>query len=145
VAPPRSAAPPTAVQRTAGEQALAIEQRWLDSWFRGTPVLIVQRQDGVLAIDVPREFCFEPGRIRVKPPLAAVLDKVAESLRRRPPANLSLLAAPEDRSATTPLALQRAAQIRRHLRDRGVAAARIGEPAVATADAVQLRIGITPP
>ncbi|MBE0546191.1 MAG: OmpA family protein [Rubrivivax sp.] len=148
VAPPEATAPapaPTpAQQQTALAAALGIEQRWLNSWFRGTPVLIAQRDDGALVIEVPREFCFDPGRSSVKPALAAVLDKVAESLRRRPMAHLTALAAPGDRTANTPLALQRATQVHGYLRRRGVPETRLGAPAAATAAVVQLRIGAAP-
>ena len=141
-APPTS--PPTAPERTALAAALAVEQQWLSSWFKGTPVRVTQRNDGTLVVDVPREFCFDPGRSNVKPPLAAVLDKVAESLRRRPSAHLELLAAPVDQTGGAALALQRAGQVRRHLRDRGVPAGRLGEPTATSAAAVQLRIGSAP-
>ncbi len=145
VAPPKASAPPPAQQQTALAAALSIEQRWLNSWFRGTPVLIAQRDDGSLVIEVPREFCFDPGRSSVKPALAAVLDKVAESLRRRPMAHLTALAAPGDRTGNTPLALQRAVQVHGYLRRRGVPAVRLVEPMAASAAAVQLRIGAAPP
>ena len=67
----------------------------MQSWFQGTPVLIGQRDDDAVSVDVPREFCFDPGRSSVKPALAAVLNKVAESLLRMPMVRLQLLAAPE--------------------------------------------------
>lgn len=131
---------------TAGQRAnlpgdLAIEQRWLNSWFKGTPVRIVQNSDGSLSVAVPREFCFDRGRSDLKPALSAVLDKVAESLRRRPQAQLLLLAAPPDESGGPSLALQRAAQVQDHLRRLGIHAARLAEPAVANVAAVQLQIG----
>ena len=132
--------------RTAGAEMLAIEQRWLQDWFRGTPVRIGQRSDGTLAIDVPREFCFDAGRSQVRPALGAVLDKVAESLRRRPGTRLTLLSAPGDAAgspAAAALALQRAAMVHRHLRERGVAPARLGEPVAEGSSAVQLRIVAT--
>ena len=124
--------------------ALRGEQRWLQSWFEGTPVRIAMIGDGVLAIDVPREFCFDAGRSHVKPALAAVLDKVAESLRRNARSKLTLLAAPADAAAPGPLATARAAALHKHLRDRGVAAARLGEPGPTAAAAVQLRIEALP-
>jgi len=112
---PASATPPVpqtpAEQRTALAAELTVEQQWLDSYFHGTPVQIRQRDDGALWVDVPREFCFDAGRSNVKPPLAAVLDKVAESLRRRPGAVVTLLTAPDDKPGSTPLALQRATQV----------------------------------
>lgn len=130
-------------QRTALAAELTVEQQWLDSYFRGTPVQIRQRDDGALWVDVPREFCFDAGRSSVKPALAAVLDKVAESLRRRPGAVITLLTAPDDKpGGTPPLALQRATQVHKHLRDRGVPTARLTEPKAAAAgsNGVQLRI-----
>lgn len=141
-APARPAAAPDG--RATLPAALKTERQWLDSWFHGTPVLIAQQKDGALLVDVPREFCFDPGRSKVKPPLAAVLDKVALTLRRRPYAHLALMAAPGDDAGATALALQRAAQVNKHLRTRGVPAARLGPPSVTTAAAVQLRIGPAP-
>ena len=145
VAPPQTPTPAPVRQPASLAAALSVEQRWLESWFRGTPVTIAQRDDGALAIEVPSEFCFDPGRSSVKPALAAVLDKVAESLRRRPAAHLVLLAAPGDGGSATPLALRRASQVHAHLRRRGVAATRLGEPAASRAAAVQLHIGAPPP
>jgi outer membrane protein OmpA-like peptidoglycan-associated protein len=143
-APPPPPAPGSAEQRTALAGELTVEQQWLDSFFRGTPVQVRQRDDGALWVDVPREFCFDAGRSNVKPALAAVLDKVAESLRRRPAAIVTLLAAPDDPPGNTPLALQRATQMHKHLRDRGVPVSRLGEPQAAAGGGVQLRI-VAPP
>lgn len=125
--------------------ALAVERQWLGSWFRGTPVSIEQRHDGAVTIEVPREFCFERGQSTMKPALAAVLDKLAESLRRVPQAGLPLLAAPDDAIGTSPLALQRAARMNEHLRSRGVPAVRLGKPSATTVAAVQLRMEAAPP
>ncbi len=148
-APPSAPVPaPAPEPRLTPELAaeLVAEQQWLDSFFGGTPVQIERQRDGSLLVGVPREFCFEPGKSRVKPPLAAVLDKVAESLRRRTGARLALLAAPDDAgAAATPLARQRGAQVQKHLRDRGVPPARLAEPsAAAAAGGVQLRIAAAP-
>ncbi len=136
-AAPSAAAAPRVASLTA-------ERQWLQSWFSGTPVLIVQRNDGPVSVDVPREFCFDTGRSSVKPPLAVVLDKVAESLRRTPSARLQLVAAPGDTAATSPLSLQRANQVRTHLLSRGVPAAQLGSPTATTAAAVQLRMDLAP-
>ena len=124
--------------------ALAREQQWLRSWFEGTPVRIEQSGDGAVTVEVPRDFCFERGRSTVKPPLAVVLDKVAESLRRVPLSRLSLLAAPGDEPGAEALALARAAQVQKHLLSRGVQAARLAKPTASSAAAVQLRIESAP-
>lgn len=140
----RGPAPPDTGRQAAAQAqaALAAEQQWLQSWFAGTPVLIAHGSDGVLTVDVPRDFCFDRGKASVKPALAAVLDKVAESLRRRPQTRLSVLAAPGDDTAASGLAQRRATQVRKHLLERGVPAARLAEGGTSTVPAVQLRIGV---
>ena len=141
-----SRAPQTAAdQRAAAPAALGVERQWLQSWFKDTPVRIAQRSDGAVTVDVPVAFCFDAGRSSVKPALAAVLDKVAESMRRVPTMRLPLLAAPESATGTTPLAMQRALQMQKHLLNRGVAAARLGPPTASTEAAVQLRLEAASP
>lgn len=121
--------------------ALAIERRWLQSWFGGTPVTIAQHRNGTLEVQVPRDFCFDRGRDELKAPLVAVLEKVAESLRRRPDARLTVLAAPDDAPRATTLAMQRGAVVRQRLLTLGVAADRLSAPTPAGRSAVQLWIG----
>jgi outer membrane protein OmpA-like peptidoglycan-associated protein len=143
---PAASAPPTpAQQRTAAASTLAVERQWLASWFKGTPVVVAQRPDGAVVVDVPREFCFDPGHDAVKPALAAVLDKVAQSLRRTPIAELHLIAAPNDASGSATLGVQRATRVYDYLRARGVAAGRLGKPSAATGAAVQLRMEAASP
>lgn len=120
--------------------SIAVERQWLASWFKGTPVRIRQIDDSAIAIDVPREFCFEPGKSNVKPALGAVLDKMTQSLQRVPIAQVTLIAAPGDAKGSDELALKRAAQVQQHLRNAGVRADRLGKPSVASAPAVQLRM-----
>jgi outer membrane protein OmpA-like peptidoglycan-associated protein len=121
-------------------EALATEQRWLRSWFDGTPVRIEQQGDGSLLVEVPRAFCFDAGRSRVKPPLAAVLGKVAESLRRRPKAQLALVSAPDESPGGRSLATERAVQVRRTLSERGVPLAQLGRETAVGGESLQLRI-----
>lgn len=140
---PTASRPPSktlADQRSATPAALASELQWLQSWFKDTPVNIRPADDGALSIEVPRAFCFDPGSSAVKPALATVLDKLAESLRRVPLSRVPLLAAPDDAAGTTPLALQRATQVRQHLGARGVATARLGPATATAAPSVQLRV-----
>ena len=139
------AATPTAPSPPPRPTGLAVERQWLQSWFEGTPVRIVQRSESTFSIDVPREFCFDPGRSDIKPPLAGVLDKLAQSLQRKPAARVQVLAAPEDARGSSPLARQRADQMRKYLSSRGVAAQQLGPPTASTVAAVQLRIGVELP
>ncbi len=170
VAPPGGTGPaPTAGQRAAAPAALDVERQWLQSWFKDTPVRIAQRSDGAVTVEVPLEFCFDAGRSRIKPALAAVLDKVAESMRRVPALRLPLLAVPDGASGQASgnvaanstgnatgtatgtatsgaqLIAQRGQQLHRHLVNRGVAAARLGTPGSSSTAAVQLRLEGTPP
>lgn len=139
-------APPTRVPAPAASTGpLTAERQWLQAWFKDTPVRIAQRPDGAVTVDVPTAFCFDPGRTEVKPALAAVLDKVAESLRRVPQARLARLAAPDDDSVSAALAQERALRVQRHLRSRGVAVARLGTAVVTTEAAVQLRMEVPAP
>ena len=139
-AAPTPAPAPTADQRAATPAHLAAERQWLSSWFKGTPVKIRQLDDNAIAIDVPREFCFDQGASKVKPALGAVLVKMTQSLQRVPIAQVTLIAAPADAQANNDLALKRAAQVQQHLRNAGVRADRLGKPSVASAPAVQLRM-----
>ena len=138
---PRSAAD----QRAAVPESLTVERQWLQSWFQGTPVLIAQDASGAVMVEVPREFCFDRGRSTIKPALGAVLDKVAQSLRRQPLARLSLLAAPDDATGASPLALQRAAQLHKHLLSRAVPAAHLAPPSATASAMVQLRMEAAQP
>ena len=143
--PATGAAPSTGTVPAAPRQnPLESERQWLQSWFAGTPVVIGLGGDGVLAVDVPRDFCFDAGKSTIKAPLAAVLDKVAESLRRQRQARLSLLAAPADAVAQPGLVRQRAMQVRAHLQGRGVPEARLAMPSTAAVAALQLRVELPP-
>jgi outer membrane protein OmpA-like peptidoglycan-associated protein len=131
---------PAPDQRAATPAHLAAERQWLSSWFKGTPVKIRQVDENAIAIDVPREFCFDQGASKVKPALGAVLDKMTQSLQRVPIAQVTLIAAPADAQANNELALKRAAQVQQHLRNAGVRADRLGKPSVASGPVVQLRM-----
>ena len=68
--------------------------------------------------------------------------QVAESLRRTPQARLQLVEAPGDTVAASPLAKQRAAQVRKHLLSRSVPAVQLGCPTASTVASVQLRMDL---
>lgn len=138
-AAPGSPNPPAAARPVS----LSAERDWLRSWFDGTPVLIEQRGEGPLSVQVPLAFSFDPRRATVKPALAAVLDKLAQSLRRSR-AGLPLLAAPTDPAGSPALAVQRATAVRAHLLARGVPLAQLGPPVAAGGDKVQLRAELNP-
>jgi len=127
------------------QNPLTTEREWLQSWFGGTPVQIEQQGDGPVSIAVPLEFCFDAGSSRLLPALAAVLDKVAQSLRRTPQAQLQTLAAPGDSAAASPLAMQRARQVRARLLSRGAAAVQLAPPTATPQASVQLLLALPSP
>jgi hypothetical protein len=43
-------------QRATVPAALAVERQWLQSWFQGTPVLIGQRDDGAVSVEVHKHL-----------------------------------------------------------------------------------------
>lgn len=137
---PRSPTPAKADPPGARAAPLEVERQWLQSWFDGTPVRITMNADGALQVSVPREFCFTAGQHTLRPALVAVLDKVAESLRRQRQVQMDLLAAPGDGAPDPALAQRRAAAVRQHLRSRGVPESRLAAASVAPAPAVQLRM-----
>lgn len=120
---------------------LVSEQRWLDEWFRGTPVVIAMSDINTLTVDVPLVNAFEPGSSGLKPALAAVLDRVATSLRRQPSMRVSIAAPPDAAGPNATLATARANQVRGHLVSRGVPATRMAAVGTARPGApVQLRL-----
>lgn len=135
--PERSVAPAPAPRPAA--PPLVVERQWLQSWFDGTPVVIAQQGSGPVAVNVPLEFSFDAGKRSVKPPLAAVLDKLAEALRRQPQMTLAL-AAPGDAGGDEALAAQRAAALRSYLMGRGAGSAQLGAPQPTAGRAVKLRL-----
>lgn len=145
--PPQPAAPASsaAAPQAPRNSTVAIERQWLQSWFEGTPVRIEQHSEASFSVEVPREFCFDAGRSEVKPALAAVLDKVAQSLQRKPALRAQLLAAPGDAAASPELAQQRAVSVRKHLLARGVSSEQLVTATVTQVAAVQLRIGLPTP
>lgn len=123
---------------------LITEQRWLGEWFRGTPVVIALADGGTLAVDVPLANSFDTASSDIKPALAAVLDRVATSLRRQPAMRVAI-AAPADAAGATRLAASRTQKVREHLVSRGVAGTRMtGAGSAPAGSAVQLRIVLAP-
>jgi outer membrane protein OmpA-like peptidoglycan-associated protein len=137
VKPPAKAPPPPS--------PLATEQRYLDEWFRGTPVVIAAQGPAGLTVDVPLANSFAAGKTDVRPALNAVLERVAESLKRQIGARLAI-SAPTDLDGPPTLAGSRAAKVREALVAKGVAAPRISlAEAAKPGTAVQLRMALPLP
>lgn len=119
----------------APKVTLAAEQRRLAELFRGTPVVFAMQPDGSMRVTVPLRYSFDKGRFAVKPPLGAVLDRVAKSQRTEQ--TRFLVAAPADpQSKGLLLATERATSARDYLVGRGVDATRFSISAMGSGDAV---------
>lgn len=126
--------------RSAAPSPLATEQRFLEDWFKGTPVVIALQGSGPLVVEVPLLHSFDRGAVVPKPALAAVLDRVAESLRRQPGTRVGVIVA-ADPGAAASQSLSRMTKVREHLVARGVAATRVVLQAPGTpTTGAQLRI-----
>ena len=133
---------PRAAPPAPAPSPLATEKRWLDDWFRGTPVVIALQGPATLAVDVPLANSFETGSTAPKAALVAVIERVAESLRRQTGTRVSVAAA-ADAGATPAQAQARAQRVRDLLVARQVAATRVStQPGSAAGSGVQLRISV---
>lgn len=120
-------------------RTLASEQRRLAKALEGTPVGVARTADGLLQLTVPLDFCFEPRRSAVRPPLAAVLDRVVPGVRE--PQGLRLrVRAPSDAEGAggERLALDRAASVRDYLAAKGVPPVRVLQ--LSRSDAAQVEL-----
>jgi hypothetical protein len=121
--PPRPGQPPPNV--------LAAEVQWMKQLFEGTPVAVATEPDGAMRVDVPLTYAFDDKSPAPKPPLRAVMDKVAATLARQTSAKVHL---------ATPGPPARSAAMRTYLVGRGVLALRVVVLAQPPGDAVMLRV-----
>jgi len=121
--PPRPGQPPPNV--------LAAEVNWMKQLFEGTPVAVVAEGDGAMRVDVPLTYAFDDKSSTPKPPLRAVMDKVAQSLARQASAKVQL---------ATPGPVARSAAMRTYLMGRGVVGVRVVVLTPPPGDAVTLRV-----
>ncbi|HUP05633.1 MAG TPA: hypothetical protein VMU47_00670 [Caldimonas sp.] len=115
--------------------SLAEEQRRLAELFKGTPVVFELQKDGSLRVSVPLRYSFDRGRHAVKPPLGAVLERVAKS-QRAEPTRLSVIAPTDPGAKGLLLATERASSARDYMVARGVQATRFSIAAAGGGDVV---------
>jgi hypothetical protein len=124
---------PSATPAPPPPSPLEGEVRWMRQLFDGTPVAIDAEQDGAMRVEVPMQFAFDGDAAVVKPPLGAVLDRVALSMKRHPTSRVHV-AVPGKSAAA------RSAAMQAHLKNRGVAPARIAMTAAKRDQVVALRL-----
>jgi hypothetical protein len=128
-APPGTAEPPRPGQPPPN--VLAAEVSWMKQLFDGTPVAIASEPDGSMRVDVPLGFSFDDKSNAPKPPLRAVMDKVAASMARQASAKVHI---------ASPGPVARGAAMRSYLQGRGVIGLRVVVLAPPPGDAVTLRV-----
>lgn len=135
---------PTGASTAARPQpTLAQERQRLAALFEGTPVVLAIDRDGSLRAEVPLRHCFDPGRAVVKPPLAALLDRLAGSPAMRG-GTWSAEASGDPKSKGSSLALERAASVRDYLVGRGARNLRFSVSALGDADGVRVVVRVPP-
>jgi outer membrane protein OmpA-like peptidoglycan-associated protein len=140
---PRQPAPSPATKAASTKAHLAIEKLRLAELFRGTPVLFALQPDGSMRVDVPLNFSFDAGKAVVKPPLAAVLDRVAAGQLQE--VTQIVVRAPTDAAAkSTTLLGERGASVRDYLVARGLADTRVIVSGPAGAAVVRLVVTDSP-
>lgn len=113
------------------------DEQWrLRRELSGTPVDVDLAAGGRLQVSVPLRYCFDTGRSAVKPALAAVLDRMADGLKRQ--STTLRVSAPGDPRGGTALAIDRAASVRDYLVALGVSATRFKGLARAEGEAVEI-------
>lgn len=88
----------------------------MQALFDGTPVNIVAESDGSMRVDVPMVHAFDEKSAAPKPPLRAVMDKVATTMGRQSSSKVHI---------ATPGPTARSAAMRSYLATRGVIALRV--------------------
>ena len=124
----------------AARPTLESEQARLADLFRGTPVVFAMQGDGSLRVTVPLRYSFDHGRYAVKPPLAAVLDRIASS-QRHEPTRFAVAAPPDPNTRAVRLASDRAASTRDYLVARGIEPTRFSITGLGDGEEVVLLVG----
>lgn len=140
--PTKQPAPNVATKSASTKANLAIEKLRLAELFRGTPVLFALQPDGSLRADVPLQYSFDAGKAVVKPPLAAVLDRIAAG--QRDELTQVVVHAPGE-AAVKALAGERAASVRAYLVARGLPEPRVAAAASVGAAVVRIVVGDAAP
>jgi hypothetical protein len=133
--PPSTVPPATPAEPARPGQpppnVLAAEVTWMKQLFDGTPVAIASEPDGSMRVEVPLTFSFDDKSNAPKPPLRAVMDKVAASMARQASSKVHL---------ATPGPPARGAAMRSYLQGRGVIGLRVVVLAPPPGEAVTLRV-----
>lgn len=105
------------------QQKLAMEQA-----TQGTGVEVMQTADNQLKLNVPSDVSFDTNSAQIKPSLAPVLDRFAQTLNANPGTTVRIIGHTDSTGTDAindPLSVNRAGSTRQYLAARGVDPARI--------------------
>jgi outer membrane protein OmpA-like peptidoglycan-associated protein len=144
IAPSPAAEAASAASAATSKPTLLSEERRLSDLFHGTPVVFTMQPDGAMRVEIPLTFCFDEGKAKVKPPLAAVLDRMAASQAAE--ATHIAIAAPIDPGAKNQaLGVERAISIRKFMVQKGISEVRFLAISVSTTGNLKLVVANSRP
>ncbi len=104
------------------------QKQAMEQATRGTGVQVTQTQDNRLKLEIPADVSFDTGRSDIKSNFRPVLERFAQTLNENPAATVTIIGHTDsvgDDSVNQPLSVDRAANTRNYLAQRGVASNRI--------------------
>jgi outer membrane protein OmpA-like peptidoglycan-associated protein len=104
------------------------QKRAMEQATQGTGVGVTQTADNQLKLNVPSDVSFDTGRADIKPNLAPVLDRFAQTLQQNPATTVRIIGHTDSTGTDAindPLSINRAASTRQYLAARGVEAGRV--------------------
>jgi len=104
------------------------QKRAMEQATQGTGVDVTQTADNQLKLNVPSDVSFDTNRADIKPNLAPVLDRFAQTLQQNPTTTVRIIGHTDSTgndAINDPLSINRAASTRQYLAARGVEAGRI--------------------
>lgn len=104
------------------------QKQAMEQATRGTGVQVTQTQDNRLKLEIPADVSFDTGRSDIKSNFRPVLERFAQTLNENPAATVTIIGHTDSvggDSVNQPLSVDRAANTRNYLAQRGVASNRI--------------------
>jgi outer membrane protein OmpA-like peptidoglycan-associated protein len=107
---------------------MAKQKGEMEAATQGTGVVVTQTADNQLKLAVPSDVSFATGSAQLTPSLDSVLDRFAQTLNANPKTTVRIIGHTDSTGSDAinePLSVNRAASVRNHLSDQGVAANRM--------------------
>ena len=104
------------------------QKRDMEQATKGTGVQVTQTPDNQLKLEIPSDISFDVGRADIKPNLAPILDRFAQTLNENKAAKVRIIGHTDSTGSDAindPLSVNRASSTRSYLASRGVDASRV--------------------